>query len=123
MVPVTRSRVKRFRPPCGPNGVRSDENTTVRPSGPTVGRPRGRQDRDELRKLVAADDPLLGEAPEEQRVAVEILARKRHDAVAGDPDPRLEEMERFELRAALALHHGMRPGAGERLRVDVGVAG
>src|SRR5205823_3250356 len=88
-----------------------------------VRHPRGRQDRNEPRELIAADDPPFLQAPEEQRVAVEILARERHDAVARDADPRLEEVERLELRAALAFDDGARPAAGERPRVATGVPG
>src|SRR2546430_8968489 len=88
-----------------------------------IRRPRGRQDRDELRELIATDAPPFCEAPQKQGVAVEVLARERDDAVARNADPRLEEMEGFELGTALAFDDGARRVAHERLRVDVRVPG
>ena len=52
-----------------------------------VGRPGGRQDRDELRELVAPDDLLARQAPEEHGVAVEVLAREHDDAGGRDVQP------------------------------------
>ena len=90
---------------------------------PAVGRPGGRQDRDELRGLVASHDPLTRQAPEEHGVAVEVPAREHDDARGGDVEPGFEEVERLELRRALALHHRPRAPPGERLGVDVRVPG
>ena len=65
---------------------------------------------------------MLGEVPEEQRVAVQIAAPEHDHAARAHVHARLEEVERLELRRALSPHHDVPATAPERLRVDVGVA-
>ena len=87
-----------------------------------VGRPGRRENRDERRKLIAADDLAFLQIPEEQRVALGVLAAERRDALRIHVDPRLEEVEGFELLAALPLHHRPPPPPVETLGVDRRVA-
>src|SRR3989449_11555685 len=95
---------------------------------PGIRRPRRRQNRNELGKLIAPDDLGLLQVPEEQRVALRVLAAERRHAARAHVDPGLEKVEGFELLAALTLHHGppAPPGPaaprGEVLRVDGRVA-
>src|SRR5947209_3812106 len=87
-----------------------------------VGRPRGGEDRNQLGKLIATDDPAPPQIPEKERVTLRIPAAERRHALAVHVDPRLEEMERLELLAALALDHRALRSAIQVLRVNRRVA-
>src|SRR5207302_3758858 len=87
-----------------------------------VGRPGRRENRHELCKLIAADDLSLLQIPQEQRIALGVLAAERRHAMRAHVDPRLEEVEGLELLAALALYHRPPASSGEILRIDRRVA-
>ena len=87
-----------------------------------VRRPGRGENRDELGELIAADDLAFLQVPEKQRVALGVLAAEGRDAVRVHVDPRLEEVERFELLVALALHYLPPASPAEGLRVDRGIA-
>ena len=87
-----------------------------------IGRPGRRENRHELRKLIAADDLAFLQIPEEQRVPLGVLAAERRDAVRAHVDAGLEEVKGFELLAALPLYHRPASPPTQVLRVDRRVA-